>query len=452
MVDCYRELRISIKKTPGGCNISLLSVVCVLCLSVCSANVFSKNFPGCSKAQADTSRTVSGGVQNEETYSELHVVLKGILKAYQQYISSQDRPVCKFTPSCSQYSAEAFRKAGVVKGALLASDRIQRCHGLVDTPDGLRKYDPIEKYLNPGEKTAAYSENKIEYTTGTYCDQSQQLTVPEIYQKINSDTCGFLEFANHLFSEKEYLRAAAEYHRALFYLKMKKGILIYRIGECYRFGGLHDKAIRYFNRIVAENPQSKYYGPSLFQIGSIYFLGKNYDQSVSSLLNSIEIVEPDSEIQFQMKILLSMNYLFKKEWGLSHETLDTIRLQARNKKLVSAIRGYSDEGMTLPRKNSIVAAMLSSIVPGLGKMYCGRYADGLNSLAYNGAVIWLARMHVSNIDSSISLADVLICSTAVILYAGNIHGSYVAARVVNHENEDKLLNKIQVEFNINFFH
>ncbi len=35
---------------------------------------------------------------------------------------------CKFTPSCSNYSIEALKKYGLVKGLYLASIRILKCN------------------------------------------------------------------------------------------------------------------------------------------------------------------------------------------------------------------------------------------------------------------------------------------------------------------------------------
>ena len=45
---------------------------------------------------------------------------------------------CRFTPTCSQYALEAFRKHGLFKGFYLAVRRILRCH-----PWGGHGYDPV---------------------------------------------------------------------------------------------------------------------------------------------------------------------------------------------------------------------------------------------------------------------------------------------------------------------
>ncbi len=61
-----------------------------------------------------------------------------LIRIYQWGISPLLGPKCRFTPTCSQYSLEAFRKYGVVKGFWLSIKRIGRCH-----PWGGAGHDPV---------------------------------------------------------------------------------------------------------------------------------------------------------------------------------------------------------------------------------------------------------------------------------------------------------------------
>lgn len=61
-----------------------------------------------------------------------------LIRFYQVCISPLKPPSCRFTPTCSQYALEAFRKHGPFKGLYLAVRRILRCH-----PWGGSGYDPV---------------------------------------------------------------------------------------------------------------------------------------------------------------------------------------------------------------------------------------------------------------------------------------------------------------------
>lgn len=61
------------------------------------------------------------------------------IRAYQKYISPLKGPTCRFYPTCSQYSIEALKKYGVVKGSYLSIRRILKCHPF--HPGG---YDPLK--------------------------------------------------------------------------------------------------------------------------------------------------------------------------------------------------------------------------------------------------------------------------------------------------------------------
>lgn len=61
-----------------------------------------------------------------------------IIKIYQYIISPWFPTVCRHNPSCSNYSLEAFKKHGLIKGFYLSAWRILRCN-----PWGTHGDDPV---------------------------------------------------------------------------------------------------------------------------------------------------------------------------------------------------------------------------------------------------------------------------------------------------------------------
>jgi putative membrane protein insertion efficiency factor len=68
----------------------------------------------------------------------MRLVPLALIRLYQLTISPVLPPVCRFWPTCSEYSYQAIRRHGVVRGAWLGLRRLGRCHPF--RPGG---YDPI---------------------------------------------------------------------------------------------------------------------------------------------------------------------------------------------------------------------------------------------------------------------------------------------------------------------
>jgi putative membrane protein insertion efficiency factor len=65
-------------------------------------------------------------------------VAVSLLKFYKYAISPLLPPSCRYTPTCSEYTAEAIEKYGVMKGVWLGVKRVLRCH-----PFHEGGYDPV---------------------------------------------------------------------------------------------------------------------------------------------------------------------------------------------------------------------------------------------------------------------------------------------------------------------
>jgi uncharacterized protein len=61
-----------------------------------------------------------------------------LIKIYQKLISPLFPPSCRFYPTCSEYSIQAFKKYGVIKGGAKSVWRILRCN-----PFNKGGFDPL---------------------------------------------------------------------------------------------------------------------------------------------------------------------------------------------------------------------------------------------------------------------------------------------------------------------
>ena len=64
--------------------------------------------------------------------------LVAAIRVYQREVSATRAPVCRFTPSCSEYAVQAVERHGALRGSFLAARRLLRCR-----PGGARGTDPV---------------------------------------------------------------------------------------------------------------------------------------------------------------------------------------------------------------------------------------------------------------------------------------------------------------------
>jgi putative membrane protein insertion efficiency factor len=71
--------------------------------------------------------------------SYLKIIVIGLVRGYQKFISPLFPPTCRFYPTCSTYFIQAVEKYGVIRGSFLGIKRILKCHPF--NPGG---YDPLK--------------------------------------------------------------------------------------------------------------------------------------------------------------------------------------------------------------------------------------------------------------------------------------------------------------------
>ena len=78
------------------------------------------------------------------------LLLIGVVRLYQTFISPLTPPSCRYYPSCSSYAVVALQRHGLVRGGWLAVRRLARCHPW--TPGGIDDVPPARDHTlaHPG--------------------------------------------------------------------------------------------------------------------------------------------------------------------------------------------------------------------------------------------------------------------------------------------------------------
>ncbi|MBN1981693.1 MAG: hypothetical protein JW795_09185 [Chitinivibrionales bacterium] len=273
---------------------------------------------------------------------------------------------------------------------------------------------------------------------------------------------GVRSFAHYLMGKGDYRRAAEEFKRALFLSDTtnRSDALLDTIALCYEKSGDFDNAGRYYQRIFtapshvplsdtaqhSRSIQPIYYPhqglqnstarQARFNLGRIRFLQQRYTESRAILGG---LAGKDTTGTFLALTIASL--ISEKKWDTAAEQLQLYRPSAQTDSMMKAMLGSLTAQYRLKEvKHAPLAAALSAMVPGLGKVYTGDYRDGLVSFVIVGlcaAQSWLGFRK----NHSSSVRGWVFASFGTLFYSGNIYGSAVAAHVYNEKSDDALVRK-----------
>lgn len=252
-------------------------------------------------------------------------------------------------------------------------------------------------------------------------------------------------FAECLFNDGQYDRAAGEYSRFLFAADSfpgKADSIFFKIALCYRYSEKYKESINYFHKIIDGYKESSLLDESYLEIGLCYSFSNSYEQS-NEILKSYFVSDSPSRLDVPARQLIALNHIQRKEWDQAREFI--YGMDVSSDQLLSFI----EKGQNLPRKSAFISGLLSTVIPGAGKFYCNRPMDGVHSLVTVGITGWQA-YEGFNEDGIHSVKGWIFGVLGGIFYLGNIYGSVVAADIYNQEQDVVFKISVNKYLNENF--
>jgi TM2 domain-containing membrane protein YozV len=244
-----------------------------------------------------------------------------------------------------------------------------------------------------------------------------------------------LLFADHLFQEQDYLRAAYEYDRYLFVQGADDPFtqeILYRTGKSFQCAGDYLRSLDLFGTLLESTLSTIERDRAIYEIGLTYFRMEQYSDSLSILQT-----HPGSSGAQEWVLLTGANMMMLGRWQQAEEILNRYSTS-----LAETLREIARAGSSLRRKSPLLAGILSSFVPGLGKIYAGEYGDGIQSLAFIGLFGTLSFLSFRS-DGIDSIRGWIYASAGTVLHVGNIYGSVVSARRFNRLQQETLLQDVR---------
>lgn len=232
-----------------------------------------------------------------------------------------------------------------------------------------------------------------------------------------------IKYADYLFETQQYHLAALEYERVIF-LQPRDSMAQFKLIQAHRYLENYDVAL---NKIAHFYPGNLSHLP--VQISDEYvknLLHEHHYQKASFFLSENSTMDPGSKAAYRLGILT-----------LQHKWDEAKRFEAEQYNLLSGEDHYNklteiiSEGLNTHYKSPPLAASLSAIIPGSGKIYTHRWKDAIYSFLFVAAGSWLTYQSYTN--NGVGVNSIIWGSITFGFYSANIYGSFKSARNYNHD-------------------
>lgn len=240
------------------------------------------------------------------------------------------------------------------------------------------------------------------------------------------------KFADFLFCSKDYLRSVFEYEK---YLKTNSNDTVeFKIGLAYSKMGKFQETHKIFSNIKFD---SEFYDKSrLENLRSIFLLGNFHNFRTAYLTSTFK----DQDYFLRAKKLFYFSYFFQdKDLPDKNNSLKIF-----NGKEKKAVLDFYEREKKSPFKKPVLAAIISAIIPGSGKIYTEEYGDGITAFLATGLFTYLT---VLNFNANHNFRAWIFAGAAAFFYTGNIYGSAASAQIYNAGIKFNFENDLKVYLN-----
>jgi TM2 domain-containing membrane protein YozV len=227
-----------------------------------------------------------------------------------------------------------------------------------------------------------------------------------------------IRFANWLYDNKEYESAINEYRYALF-LDQCEFECQFRLFNSYLLTKQYNSGIDTYRSFY---PQGLAHNDTIEMIfGKMLILNADYSE-LNDLIKSSRTLSAD-----QLFFLDISNELFAEKW--ENAIQKDLNFQSNMKE--DYYRPVINKIENAKYKKPYVSCLLSTVIPGSGKMYSGYWYDGIISLSLVGITAWQAYRGFTLYGSDRPYSWIF-ATLSLSFYVSNLYGSVKAANMRNY--------------------
>jgi putative component of membrane protein insertase Oxa1/YidC/SpoIIIJ protein YidD len=345
---------------------------------------------------------------------------------YQKAISPvrQSASSCQFTPSCSEYAKEAIEQYGFVTGSLLGADRLMRCGG--HEPNGY----PFngKRWVDPPSKNHLFGSGNL-WKVGN----SNLRTLSDSIEAVTLN----LRFAYSLFREQEYDYSIIELKRLQSNTENKEDRNYANVLIAINY--LSNKSIKKARASIDHADRSQLdlnLNKNSFLVDYLIADAEDLDAWNASRCKQ----EISSATPLPLPLPAMQTYSLTKG-GEYEKAKNNINSNAQLYESIKQVE-MSDH------KSPLLAGIMSTVLPGSGYIYNGRFSEGLSALTINALLGWGIYSLFKNHNTGSGL---LLSSIALPFYFGNIIGSANASMSENNKMREVSLAMLRHDLELDFY-
>ena len=242
------------------------------------------------------------------------------------------------------------------------------------------------------------------------------------------------QFAETLFKNHQYRRAAEEYQKFAFFFTadIRQRQALFKAGRAFLLAKDPETARDRFEELTQGDEPDAIAVESHFMMAECDLQMNRITQAVLDLNNLIALSD-DQEVRDRAYYRLGWLHIDLTEWQAARKAFDRVSDSRRNHFHIDALERELDRADHLPSRSPVLAGTLS-IIPGAGQLYCNRYEDALIAMVVNLGIFWAA--HDAFDEDQYALGGLLAFIGAG-FYAGNIYGAVGDAHKFNQIQQRK---------------
>jgi tetratricopeptide (TPR) repeat protein len=237
-----------------------------------------------------------------------------------------------------------------------------------------------------------------------------------------------IQYAQQLFDEGQFRRAAEEFERFAFFFPNdpQRRAAIFNAGRCYLQASDGLLALQRLNALTEHDEMDPLDVEARFLTAECYLAMSNAHQAVVRLHDLItRAIDP--AIKDRAYARIGWILIGQLDWNGAQEAFGHLSTAGREHHGIDAIEERLTQADRIPHKSPTLAGALS-IVPGVGQLYCGRYQDAAAALIVNGGLFWAA---YESFDHDLNALGGLLTIVGLGFYTANIYGAVSSAHKYN---------------------